>query len=132
LCLFCRDTTTTLHVHHRYYETNVEPWDYPLEAFLTLCAPCHQEETLEMRNAEREVLQGLKMAGFTSLEFVILALALRHCSPDWKEREPNTIAWVLAAVIEDRGELDHAAARYTQRRDAMRARRGQEESEKLV
>ena len=39
-CLFCWSRERTLVVHHLYY-LEVEPWEYPDEAFLTLCIDCH-------------------------------------------------------------------------------------------
>jgi hypothetical protein len=45
-CRKCDDGRTELQVHHRYYQTGgVQPWEYPHDALLTLCAPCHKEET---------------------------------------------------------------------------------------
>jgi len=32
-----------LHVHHKYYQLNKNPWDYPNEALTTLCWQCHEE-----------------------------------------------------------------------------------------
>jgi hypothetical protein len=40
-CRRCLDTQTMLHVHHLYYTADVHPWEYPNEAFLTLCKVCH-------------------------------------------------------------------------------------------
>ena len=34
---------TPLAVHHKRYERGREPWDYPLENFLTLCEKCHDK-----------------------------------------------------------------------------------------
>lgn len=43
-CQRCGDTKKTLHVHHEYYLPDTEPWDYPDEAFKTLCVDCHTIE----------------------------------------------------------------------------------------
>lgn len=40
-CRICSDKTTTLHVHHRRYKRNANPWDYDGEDLVTLCAYCH-------------------------------------------------------------------------------------------
>jgi 5-methylcytosine-specific restriction endonuclease McrA len=42
-CLHCGEHEKTLHVHHSYYVSGREPWDYPGFALLTLCEPCHSE-----------------------------------------------------------------------------------------
>lgn len=44
-CRKCDDARTELQVHHRYYTTGARPWEYSPDALLTLCAPCHKEET---------------------------------------------------------------------------------------
>ncbi len=41
-CQHCDDEGTTLHVHHRYYVSGREPWDYPGFCFVTLCKECHK------------------------------------------------------------------------------------------
>ena len=32
-------------MHHRWYEKNKDPWEYPDECLVTLCEECHEEET---------------------------------------------------------------------------------------
>jgi hypothetical protein len=41
-CRFCKTTTKTLHVHHREYKKNNDPWDYPNYSLITLCEDCHE------------------------------------------------------------------------------------------
>jgi hypothetical protein len=41
-CKLCKDTETTLNVHHKYYEQGKEPWEYPMSALVTLCQHCHE------------------------------------------------------------------------------------------
>lgn len=36
---FCKD----LHVHHKYYQKGLLPWEYPNEALTTLCWHCHEK-----------------------------------------------------------------------------------------
>lgn len=40
-CRACHDTKTNLQVHHLFYAKK-DPWDYPDEAYQTLCEPCHK------------------------------------------------------------------------------------------
>ena len=42
-CCICGSNTNTLNVHHRYYESDKFPWEYPDDCFLTVCVNCHQE-----------------------------------------------------------------------------------------
>lgn len=76
-CGKCKDETTTLHVHHRYYENDADPWDYPDTALITLCAPCHEYESAELRNAEQKFLLAMKRAGIMADNFDYLADALK-------------------------------------------------------
>lgn len=41
-CILCGDATSTLNVHHEYYQHGFNPWDYPAESLLTLCEACHE------------------------------------------------------------------------------------------
>ena len=59
-CQKCLNEKSTLHVHHRYYLEDKEPWEYPMEALITLCEECHGEE-VEMRPSyERRLLFALR------------------------------------------------------------------------
>ena len=46
-CVWC-GSDSNLQVHHKYYERfpnedYVNPWDYPDDAFVTLCEKCHKK-----------------------------------------------------------------------------------------
>ena len=47
-CLSCFDKTSTLHVHHLWYENDKEPWEIEDDALITLCEDCHNTETEKM------------------------------------------------------------------------------------
>lgn len=40
-CLFCGDSESQLNVHHCFYLSGRNPWDYSNESLFTLCRPCH-------------------------------------------------------------------------------------------
>ena len=42
-CEGCGKSGTVLDVHHQYYCSNREPWEYPNWNFVALCRPCHEE-----------------------------------------------------------------------------------------
>jgi len=42
-CVECGEGSTELQVHHRYYEKDREPWEYPDPSLVTLCDPCHEK-----------------------------------------------------------------------------------------
>lgn len=41
-CRCCDADSKTLHVHHRYYVSGRDPWDYPDWCFMALCDKCHK------------------------------------------------------------------------------------------
>lgn len=59
-CQKCLNTESTLNVHHRYYLENREPWEYPMEALITLCGECHGEEVETRPSYERGLLFALR------------------------------------------------------------------------
>lgn len=42
-CANCGSKEKTLHVHHLYYVSGRNPWDYPDQALRCLCEDCHEE-----------------------------------------------------------------------------------------
>lgn len=59
-CRVCFDTTTTLHVHHKFYKRGANPWDYPDESLITLCAECHKDETTDIDRAIHALCEVIK------------------------------------------------------------------------
>jgi len=41
-CQLCKDTTETLHVHHKSYEGNKNPWEVDEYNLITYCETCHK------------------------------------------------------------------------------------------
>jgi len=54
-CTNCGDENSTLHVHHGYYERNLDPWDYDSDTLWTLCAECHTEIAGMMADLHKEL-----------------------------------------------------------------------------
>lgn len=50
-CRICKDTDTTLHVHHEVYVN--EPWDAPIDTLKTLCFRCHEVVEICKKNRIR-------------------------------------------------------------------------------
>lgn len=40
-CTKCGDTYSPLHVHHFYYNHDLQPWEYPDHMLTTYCDLCH-------------------------------------------------------------------------------------------
>jgi hypothetical protein len=73
-CQRCFDSESTLNVHHRYYLADKDPWEYPLEALVTLCEDCHEQETENRSEDERAMMLALRKH-FLSAEIINLALS---------------------------------------------------------
>jgi hypothetical protein len=60
-CKRCDTTHKTLHVHHKKYESGREPWEYENELLVTLCADCHEHETLNYNEELNELIDFIKI-----------------------------------------------------------------------
>lgn len=96
-CQKCCDTTTTLNVHHNYYEPNTEPWDYPDSALVTFCEICHQEETDMRRQEEAYLLDVCRRLGMTASCLNGLMIALHDIGEFSYFSEPweMDLTWML-------------------------------------
>ncbi len=52
-CSGCFKTNINLQVHHGYYEADMAPWEYPVDALFTLCDVCHERA----EKAKKEVVK---------------------------------------------------------------------------
>lgn len=77
-CQICFATERTLNVHHNYYESGKEPWEYPTEALVTLCEECHTEETEQRRGEEQLLLAAMRQCGMRSSHINSLAAGIHH------------------------------------------------------
>lgn len=54
----CRSPVETpLHVHHKYYLPNFDPWEYPLDSLITFCEKCHEAQHAKPE-ARRVLVEG--------------------------------------------------------------------------
>lgn len=72
-CQICGDSASTLNVHHRWYDRGVEPWDYGLEALVTLCERCHATESKGRKFVEDMLIEAMRR---TLLHRDLLALVV--------------------------------------------------------
>jgi hypothetical protein len=78
-CTACESKEKTLHVHHKAYKKNAEPWEYDINELDCLCESCHQNETIldelinkalfkyRTNDLSKEYLLGLLQAATTGL-----------------------------------------------------------------
>lgn len=59
-CQACGDDASTLHIHHRYYTKNTDPWDYSDKVLITLCQYCHEVESEAMKTVLTSISNTLR------------------------------------------------------------------------
>ena len=91
-CQKCFDCDSTLHVHHRVYFNNKDPWDIDNEFLVTLCKDCHTEESETFKQVFDKFSNQVKKNYF-SCDIASLSSALNFC----KIKGPSDY---IAAIIE--------------------------------
>ncbi len=59
-CQICLCDEKNLQVHHKYYFFENDPWDYPLDCFLTLCEVCHKSETINKSVIDKLLIKSFR------------------------------------------------------------------------
>ncbi len=72
-CQSCGDKEKVMNVHHEYYITGNEPWEYPDKALVTLCQDCHAIEENGRKEAFRMLNTSIADAGFTREDVIKLS-----------------------------------------------------------
>lgn len=62
-CQMCTNTQATLNVHHTYYVSGHDPWDYPGASLITLCESCHEDESINAPDAKSDLITILCQRG---------------------------------------------------------------------
>lgn len=78
MCKYCYDNTTTLHVHHKYYVYGNDPWDYDSKHLITLCADCHQNEELQIKEYSKLLIETLRKSEFVADDWRRLATGINY------------------------------------------------------
>lgn len=97
-CQTCGDPKETLHVHHLYYEKDRDPWDYPDESLITLCADCHAEEGEGRYGVQDSLIYALRIRGYTNpdIEDISNGIRISPYNPQSMPLLPEIILSVLA------------------------------------
>jgi hypothetical protein len=96
-CSKCGRRGGNLQVHHDYYESGVEPWEYPAWSLRVLCERCHAREQAKLVKAHKLVARlGLDKA---------IAVLEKHY--DWrKEQLSAEVDAVLMKIAEENAKQD--------------------------
>lgn len=60
MCQECGAEGKTLHLHHKYYLRDKEPWEYDNSFLVTLCCDCHKKVPLEIKQYEETILSNYR------------------------------------------------------------------------
>jgi len=76
VCADCYTHNAPMHVHHIYYEYGFQPWEYPDDAYLTLCDKCHEIEHERFRSyVGPSRVMSLKKLGFRAKDYETLCFS---------------------------------------------------------
>lgn len=74
-CTKCGATERSLQIHHLFYLSDMEPWEYDQTSLVTLCDNCHAKEQTRPKY-EEHLLQALRMKNFSAYEILGLSTAI--------------------------------------------------------
>lgn len=66
-CTMCNSKDKQLHVHHKVYIFDKDPWEYKNSNFITLCYQCHQIEE-DFKIKYNELVHDLLIMGHSYIE----------------------------------------------------------------
>lgn len=94
-CEACGDGSSTLHVHHGFYERGHDPWDHPDETLKCVCESCHQLYGEYLRDLHFEIAK-LNPKDYSGLMGYILAYkeSLQESKGAMPTRQPGREASV--------------------------------------
>lgn len=77
-CEQCGSKDSTLNVHHSYYESGLDPWEYPDESLHCLCDDCHRSFDNLRKDISRQIGR-LELTQIKELFGFAKALELEAC-----------------------------------------------------
>lgn len=100
-CQECKSKDITLNVHHLYYISGRDPWDYEDTALLTLCELCHKRETFAMKPALQKLDHQFQRLGFLSgdVDFLAQILATHSFPYDRQHHRETRIEMAMRFIV---------------------------------
>lgn len=97
-CQSCCCTDKTLHVHHKAYMPNREPWEYPNWMLVALCEVCHEHEGADGKDSVNDLAAMMKRIFWSDQAIDLvpeLALAMEHGI------DPHRLSRIITGAIQD-------------------------------
>jgi 5-methylcytosine-specific restriction endonuclease McrA len=80
ICQDCGASNILLNVHHKYYDQDLPPWEYPSDALITLCEDCHHNWDA-MRKLSKDFFKPLLCSGWTPEDILNVVDELAYNGP---------------------------------------------------
>ena len=83
-CQCCLSKNKMLHIHHKNYLSNSEPWEIPGKYLITLCFECHRKEklidfkNLWKRRLKLRVIKKCEYIPDSIIEILFKLFSLKH------------------------------------------------------
>lgn len=98
-CCYCGNDKSTISVHHEYYVSNRDPWQYPNWSLKSLCESCHgRVHSGEIREFGLSDWEGLIESVTTSSKYPVFELC----------EILGAVKKIQAVAMEDRGDSELA------------------------
>lgn len=68
---------------------HTDPWDYKERFLTTLCADCHEEETIKIKNYEENLILILREEGFFTTDIIRLIRFIQGFTDEFAGRVKN-------------------------------------------
>ncbi len=98
-CKMCLDNSTTLHVHHKYYQYGNDPWDYEDNCFITLCSNCHELEEMQIKEYSKLLIDTLKKSEFLADDWRRFASGINLANLRYP---PEVVASLVEHLLQDK------------------------------
>jgi len=101
-CDGCYGDGNTLHVHHLYYVSGRDPWEYPNFALTVLCEDCHSfAHSAPAAPMEFErIMQMFQIRQTDEIGFGLWDLAQLYENGSWRLGERDFKTWLINAIQE--------------------------------
>jgi hypothetical protein len=100
-CTSCGSKEKTLHVHHRYYEKGLKPWEYPDHSLLCLCEDCH----IRYQEQKERLKFVIKFLDFADIEQLI-GFAKGLISQEYPDWDMDLSSWEEAHGVALRWDIE--------------------------
>jgi|GEM_PF-2626833 len=107
-CASCRRSDIILNVHHIFYESDREPWEYADDEVIVLCTACHRQIHEQLKKFRKfvfakltpqafQILNGALAVAYEKYDGLVFSHALAEfvCTPTLLERYAK--AWEMTA-----------------------------------